>query len=311
MEETLQASPDFFVEKAEKYIQFNDLFYNSVEAYRAFCRMLAEKYRGYTVMFCYHRKPPAVFLEEIGASLLDDAIEMRLPLPVAFSTPNAALQRISVENFEGFAALHARKNPNMYWTSERLRQSLPQWVIFQNGEAYAMASMWGDVAEVFALEADTEAVACDLLQALAGAAASNGKRELLFMVEKDKAIAKAAAERMDFAETGFYKGYSVNLQEDIASQTADKRLLPFLDAAGRLKQYPAKRAKQLLALEYLASKFERGRNYSEAEVNELLRTWHSFGDWALLRRDLYDADFLNRDKWGKAYSLAAQKTEEL
>ncbi|MCL2670440.1 MAG: DUF2087 domain-containing protein [Clostridiales bacterium] len=89
----------------------------------------------------------------------------------------------------------------------------------------------------------------------------------------------------------------------------DQQLLPFLDEAGRLKQYPAKRAKQLMALAYLAAKFEPERSYTETEVNELLNEWHNFGDWALLRRDLVDTGYLNRDKWGKAYTLAPREYE--
>jgi len=89
----------------------------------------------------------------------------------------------------------------------------------------------------------------------------------------------------------------------------DKQLTPFLDETGRLKQYPAKRVKQLMALAYLAGKFEPDRSYTEAEVNELLNEWHTFGDWALLRRDLVDSGYLERDKWGKAYTLAPQEFE--
>ena len=54
---------------------------------------------------------------------------------------------------------------------------------------------------------------------------------------------------------------------------------------------------------YLASKFELGKRYSEKEVNEILNNWHTFEDWAMLRRDLFDKWFLGRDPKGKEYWL--------
>jgi hypothetical protein len=80
-------------------------------------------------------------------------------------------------------------------------------------------------------------------------------------------------------------------------------LKPFLDEKGRLTQYPAKRTKQLLALEYIASKFDTEKRYTWREADQLLKTWHTFGDWALLKRDLYDIGMLNRSPDGVEYWL--------
>ena len=85
----------------------------------------------------------------------------------------------------------------------------------------------------------------------------------------------------------------------------------FLDAEGRVTQFPARRKKQLAVLQYLAGKFEPGRVYTEREVNEVLLGWHTFGDPATLRRELYDFHFLNRTPDGRAYALAdSQPTPE-
>jgi len=70
-----------------------------------------------------------------------------------------------------------------------------------------------------------------------------------------------------------------------------------------LINYPSKRKFKILSWFYLASKFESGRKYTEKEVNELLRDWHTFDDWAMLRRDLYDSRFLNRENDGMFYWL--------
>jgi PTH1 family peptidyl-tRNA hydrolase len=74
-----------------------------------------------------------------------------------------------------------------------------------------------------------------------------------------------------------------------------------LDVEGRLKWWPSKRSKQLVALDYLSTKFEAGKTYSENDVNTLLNQWHTFGDPALLRRELFDDGQLNRQLDGSEY----------
>jgi hypothetical protein len=81
-------------------------------------------------------------------------------------------------------------------------------------------------------------------------------------------------------------------------------LKAYLDADARLTQWPSPRNKKLLqyrALEYLATKFEFGRDYTEREVNELLNCWHTFADPALLRRELIVERHLDRVKDGTRY----------
>ena len=78
-------------------------------------------------------------------------------------------------------------------------------------------------------------------------------------------------------------------------------LTPFLDEAGRLRAFPAKRRKALLALWYLAGKIEAGRQYTEPEINLLLEEWTCFHDPATLRRELYHHFLLNRTPDGRRY----------
>jgi hypothetical protein len=87
-----------------------------------------------------------------------------------------------------------------------------------------------------------------------------------------------------------------------------KRLL----ANGPLTGFPTRRADQDLLLRLAAARFDADRNYSEAEVNEALRTWLAtfcapFGiDHVSLRRHLVDARLLERDRAGSSYRLAAR-----
>lgn len=90
------------------------------------------------------------------------------------------------------------------------------------------------------------------------------------------------------------------------SSDAERELRSFLDARGRLLQYPAKRKKKLYALCYLAAHFAPDRVYTEAEVNELLEDWHCFHDPATLRRELFTLGFLDRTQDGREYRLASE-----
>lgn len=82
-----------------------------------------------------------------------------------------------------------------------------------------------------------------------------------------------------------------------------ENLRGYLDQDLKLKTWPSRkhRGKQLSVLKYLASKFEAGRNYSEKEVNQILNQNHTFGDPAMLRRELYVAGFLDRTLDGSRY----------
>jgi len=77
-----------------------------------------------------------------------------------------------------------------------------------------------------------------------------------------------------------------------------------LDAQGRVVRWPAKRRDQLLILEYLAAPFAPGRDYSEKQVNALLigHMHPVFKDYAIIRRELYDQGYLDRERDGSRYS---------
>lgn len=64
---------------------------------------------------------------------------------------------------------------------------------------------------------------------------------------------------------------------------------------GVVTRWPAKAAERVRVLDFLAGKFEAGRDYGEREVNDILKRHHSFGDWALLRRELFESGRFIRD----------------
>ena len=75
----------------------------------------------------------------------------------------------------------------------------------------------------------------------------------------------------------------------------------FLDERGRVTKLPKKAADRHTALTYLADKFSHDKTYRETEVNKILQEWHTFGDWSLLRRELYDQGFFKRRPDGSRY----------
>lgn len=77
------------------------------------------------------------------------------------------------------------------------------------------------------------------------------------------------------------------------AETDDGLLARFLAEDGRLRSIPSKRTKRLVVLDHVAQAFEPGKTYPEAEVNEVLGSFHP--DFAALRRYLVDEEFLTRD----------------
>jgi hypothetical protein len=78
-----------------------------------------------------------------------------------------------------------------------------------------------------------------------------------------------------------------------------KVLAAHLNADGTIKQIPLQPAKLRVILNYLVSDFTPGVDYTEKEVNNILRRFHP--DTAGLRRDLVDAGLLSRVSDGSRY----------
>ncbi|HEY9235791.1 MAG TPA: metalloregulator ArsR/SmtB family transcription factor [Phenylobacterium sp.] len=72
-----------------------------------------------------------------------------------------------------------------------------------------------------------------------------------------------------------------------------KVLSGFVDEAGKLKVIPSSRRKRAVVLAWLARRFEDGRRYPEAEVNEIIQKIH--WDSATLRREMIGHRMLARE----------------
>ena len=86
-----------------------------------------------------------------------------------------------------------------------------------------------------------------------------------------------------------------------------KVLAAHLNADGTIRQLPFQSSKLRMILNYLVSAFTPGVDYTEKEVNTILRRFHE--DTAGLRRDLVEAGLLARESDGSRYWRPAEPVE--
>ena len=82
-------------------------------------------------------------------------------------------------------------------------------------------------------------------------------------------------------------------------QKSRKVLATCLNPDGTIKQLPPQPGKLKVILEYLIQAFTPGLDYTEKEVNTIIRRFHV--DVSGLRRDLIDAGLLDRERDGSRY----------
>jgi hypothetical protein len=80
-----------------------------------------------------------------------------------------------------------------------------------------------------------------------------------------------------------------------------KVLVSCLEPDGTIKRLPSQPSKLKVILDYLIQAFTPGTNYTEKEVNTIIRRFYV--DVSGLRRDLVDAGLLNRERDGSRYWL--------
>ncbi len=84
----------------------------------------------------------------------------------------------------------------------------------------------------------------------------------------------------------------------------------FLDQEGRISAWPKKIEDKKGVITYLGTKFEKGRTYSEKEVNEIILRWHAFNDHTLLRRELCEQRVINRTPDCRSYWIVEEGAVE-
>ncbi len=82
-----------------------------------------------------------------------------------------------------------------------------------------------------------------------------------------------------------------------------EKLNRYYDGEGRLIQYPSKKPMRILALVKIAGKMEKGRKYTEKEVNGIISGSIAFSDIELVRREMFQYKITGRLRDGSEYWL--------
>lgn len=98
-----------------------------------------------------------------------------------------------------------------------------------------------------------------------------------------------------------YKNFDTSLEQIEDSAWVDKIVKNYIlvdtdttESFSRLKEIPASRKKRFVILKWLVNQFEESVNYSEAEVNQILKRFHP--DCATLRRELVSYNLMQRER---------------
>jgi hypothetical protein len=98
---------------------------------------------------------------------------------------------------------------------------------------------------------------------------------------------------------GQFEGKRPSYDVDEKPEDVRKVLKNFLNADGSLKQIPPQGNKLLIVLNFIVDAFAYDANYTEKEVNAILRRFHV--DTAALRRYLVDNGLMARESDGTRY----------
>lgn len=91
--------------------------------------------------------------------------------------------------------------------------------------------------------------------------------------------------------------------EDEHKRIKESVIKNFFTNEGKLNNIPVQLKKKLIVLELMVSKLEMGRPYSEKEINEFIKTFHS--DFATIRREFIMHQFMYREN--QIYELNPQE----
>jgi hypothetical protein len=77
----------------------------------------------------------------------------------------------------------------------------------------------------------------------------------------------------------------------------------FFTSEGKLKHLPVQLKKKLIVLEYIVSRLDKGRKYTEKEINDFIKNFHN--DFATIRREFIMHQFMIRES--EVYELNPQE----
>jgi len=149
-----------------------------------------------------------------------------------------------------------------------------------------------------------------LLNMLARAAGHRNVQAL----KADAAAARTEARRQALAPAGAEVLLApppvAELAANLPLSPAAAKALTQFDDWGRLARWPHKFSVQRLAMWALWARFDSGRQYTEREVNEILKAWTTYGDHVTPRRELVEMGLLARKSDCSAYWKEPQRASD-
>jgi hypothetical protein len=97
----------------------------------------------------------------------------------------------------------------------------------------------------------------------------------------------------EFSKQVFTPGRMVDLVPESEGDAWQRKVLRDFFEGDRLKEIPATRKKRVVVLEWIADRFEHGREYTERQVNEIITRHHS--DPATIRREFIGYGMMTRE----------------
>jgi hypothetical protein len=124
------------------------------------------------------------------------------------------------------------------------------------------------------------------------------------VVREEDGVYELDEKAIDTLARGQFEGRRPQYEEK--PEDVRKVLKAYLNADGMIKQIPLEKKKLLVILNFIVDAFAFDANYTEKEVNTILRRFNM--DTAALRRYLVDHGFMARESDGSRYWRVKQET---
>ena len=125
------------------------------------------------------------------------------------------------------------------------------------------------------------------------------KESKLFMAIMEELVEQQRAPGEEFIH--FHSGLTVNDDRVRVTEKEKQEIIDRYFKNNTLVSFPKKQKRKLVLLQHIAARFEKGRQYTEKEVNEILE--HVYDDYVSIRRYLIEYGFLDRTRDGATYWL--------
>lgn len=188
-----------------------------------FIDYLRANYSNYQMYFGYPRENEDAinFLKVIKAELVESSLTMELKKDdfVRSSICNDVIL-LERDRYDEYAAFHDKHNPDMYWTSERIFDSLNIWKIYIIVEKQKIVGsifiklLKNDQAEIFGISIDKEyehkGLELKLLSEAIYDIFTQDKEEILYFVDEDAIDELQATLKTGFKQIDNYRCYKLN-----------------------------------------------------------------------------------------------------